>query len=1084
MEPAAAVRQFGKVVAQRFATGGGEPEDLLRGPFEQLVSALGAHAGVAGVVLTGEHHLAEDRIRPDYAVHVAGALIGFVELKAPGKGVDTSRYKGHDRRQWQRLACLPNVLYGDGQEFALYRNGERVGPFVRLTGDVETAGSDLTSPDGALVTLVEEFLRWKPVPPRRPKEVARITARLCRVLRDEVGESLRAGTLGLEDLARDWRRLLYPDATDAEFADGYAQTVTFALLLARVEGIELTGRDLRDVADDLGSHHTLMARALTVLTDPAVLPKLAVSVETLRRVLSVVDWPKISKADPAAWLYFYEDFLEDYDPSLRRKTGSYYTPVEAVDPMIRMVDDLLRTRLGHAEGFGSPGVTVVDPAAGTGSFLFRIVDRIAAAIGADQGPGAIGPALRKAAKRLVGFELQAGPFSVAELRLATEFQRLGAKLGPDELRLHLTDTLADPFVEETQLAATYRPIAESRQRANRVKATEPVVVVIGNPPYRERSRGLGGWVERGTPGSGTAPLLSDFFPAPELGLGAHVKHLYNPYVYFWRWATWKVFEHHPGDRGVIAFITVAGFLNGPGFAEMRKHLRRWADAVWVIDCSPEGHQPDVATRVFQGVQQPICVTIAVRDGSTGAQTPAPVRFTSVVGQRKQKFQTLRHLQLDGVEWAACPEAWHAPFRPQSAASWSAMPALDELLSWSGSGTMPGRTWVVGPSPDVLRRRWARLVAAPSDERAELMAEHKRDRTIHTRLNDNLPGYGPVGALATESATCPEPVRYGARTLDRSWIVPDKRVINQPNPSLWQIREAPGQVFLTALDDRPPSGGPAASFTRFIPDLHHYHGRGGRTFPLWLDAAGERANLVPGLLDHLETVYGASVSGPDVFAYVAGVTAHPGYVERYRGDLQTPGLRVPLTADADRFVRAVELGRRVIWLHTYGDRFADSSAGRPSGAPRVAGADRPLVVEAIPDSPDAMPEEIEHDPEENMLRVGAGRVAGVTAEMWEYEASGYKLVRRWFAKRKRDPDGRRSSLLDDLVAAAWSPDWTAELVDLLHAIALLIELEPDQAALLNEIAAGPLVTVEDLTTAGLLPVTDRPVAEQPPKQAQL
>ena len=929
---ATAVGKFGDALAGRFATGGGEPEDLLRGPLELLIESLGAEEKVGPVELTGEHHLAEHRIRPDYAVYVGGALVGFIEVKAPGKGVDTpSRYKGHDRQQWERLARLPNVLYTDGQEFALFRDGERTGGVVRLVGDVETAGAALSVSDEKLGSLVGEFLRWTPLPPRRPKELADVTARLCRVLRDEVEELLDSGNVGMRDLARDWRQLLYPDATDHEFADGYAQTVTFALLLARMEGIELAGRDFRDIADDLGSRHSLMARALAVLTDASVLPKLAVSVETLRRVIAVVDWPKISKSNPAAWLYFYEDFLDEYDPTLRRQSGSYYTPVEAVDPMVRMVDDLLRTRLGHTEGFGSSGVTVVDPAVGTGSFLFRIVDRIAGVVKADLGPGASGPALRKAAKRLIGFEIQAGPFAVAELRLGAAFKDHGASLEPDDLRLYLTDTLANPFVEQTQLAATYRPIAVSRQRANEVKRAEPVVVVIGNPPYKERSRNLGGWVEKGDKESATPALLGDFFPPKELGLGAHAKHLYNLYVYFWRWATWKVFEHHPGDRGVVAFVTVAGFLNGPGFAQMRKHMRRWADAVWVIDCSPEGHQPEVATRVFPGVQQPLCITIAVRDGATGPEEPAPVKFTSVAGTRADKFAALNTLELRGEGWAACPDGWHAPFLPQSAGSWSSLPALDDLLAWSGSGTMPGRTWVVDPSPEVLRRRWKRLVTAPVDERPELLHEHKADRTVKTHLSDNLPGYEAKGPILSETATCPEPVRYGYRTLDRSWIVPDKRVINRPNPSLWQVREAPGQLFLTALERTAPSAGPATSFTSLVPDLDHYRGSfGGRAFPVWLDSTGQTPNVVPGLLDHLAAAYETKITGPDLFAYIAAITAHPAYVERYHADLQTPGLRVPLTADARCFERAVAPGQRVLWLHTYGERCVDPDAGRSVG----------------------------------------------------------------------------------------------------------------------------------------------------------
>jgi predicted helicase len=165
--------------------------------------------------------------------------------------------------------------------------------------------------------------------------------------------------------------------------------------------------------------------------------------------------------------------------------------------MVRLVDDLLRTRLGHDRGFASPGVTVVDPGVGTGTFLFRVMDRIADAVSEQDGPGAVGPRLRQAAERLIGFELQAGPYSVAEVRLSTEFARLGAPLGPRALRVYLTDTLANPNEVEEHLPVIYAPIAESRTRANQVKREEPVMVVLGNPPYRERSYGDGGWIEQG-----------------------------------------------------------------------------------------------------------------------------------------------------------------------------------------------------------------------------------------------------------------------------------------------------------------------------------------------------------------------------------------------------------------------------------------------------------------------------------------------------------------------------------------------------------------------------------------------------------
>ena len=1075
--------RFGEVVAERFATGGGEPEDLLRGPFEDLVDSLAAAGGNPGVVLAGEHHLADERVRPDYAVFVHGALTGFVEIKAPGKGVDPSRFRGHDRRQWERLSCLPNVLYTDGQSFALFRDGERVGPAVDLVGSIETAGRDLSVGDDSLETLFEQFLSWAPFEPRRPRELARATARLCRLLRSEV-EELLVSEAGLRDLATDWRRLLYPDATDAEFADGYAQTVTFALLLARVEGITLAERDLREVSDELGANHTLMARALTVLTDPGILPKLAVSVRTLQRVLSVVDWQKLSGSDPAAWLYFYEEFLDGYDPALRRATGSYYTPVEAVDPMVRMVEDLLRSRLDRPEGFASADVTVVDPAVGTGTFLFRIVDRIARWVEAEEGQGAVGPRLRAAARRLIGFELQAGPYSVAELRLSTEFKARDAVLGPDELRLYLTDTLGNPFVEDEQLAATYRPIALSRQRANRIKREDPVLVVIGNPPYRERSHGRGGWIETGSPGGNEVSPLAAFLPPPEWKIGRYSRHLYNPYVYFWRWATWKVFEHHPADRGVVAFVTVAGFLSGPGFAAMRSYLRETADAVWVIDCSPEGHQPDVSTRLFAGVQQPLCITLALRDGTTSAEEAAPVRFTSISGTRTEKFAQLETLELDGSGWVDCPDEWRAPFLPAGSADWNAYPALEDLLGWSGTGTMIGRTWPVAPAPDVLSARWERLVAAPLKEKPALLFEHERDRTIHTRLSDNLPGRPPVTRLAEETGTLPEPERYGHRSFDRSWIIPDKRLINQPNPGLWQVRAAPGQVFLTGLEDRAPESGPALTFTAHIPDAHHFHGRGGRAWPMYLDASGSRPNVAPGLLVYLSELYGLDVGVPDLFAYLAAVAAHPGYVARFGDDLSSPGLRMPLTASPELFSSAVEVGRDVVWLHTFGARFVDSAAGRPHGPPRIVPPQRPRVVDTIPDTEAGMPETIDFDPSTNSLLIGEGRIAPVAEAVWEYDVSGYRILRRWFARRRREPEGRRSSPLDNLVARLWDPAWTTELLEVINVLTLLVDREPEQALLLEELATGPMITVDTLGSAGVLPHQISVLPERPVRQSQL
>ncbi|MET8263166.1 type ISP restriction/modification enzyme [Micromonospora arida] len=1077
-----AVAEFGRTATNKLTDIAvrGEPEDQLRAPLEKLVGDLAVLCNHRRdrLTLVGETSLADLQSRPDYAVTYSYTLVGFIEVKAPGIGADPRKFKRkHDKEQWAKLQALPNLIYTDGLAFSLWRYGEPVGEIVRLAGDLASDGV-LTAPR-ALLPFFEEFLGWNPTPPRTPKQLAETTARLCRLLRSEVEEQLARQDPTLAGLAKDWRHLLFPEATDSQFADSYAQAVTFGLLLARAQGIELE-RGIDPAAKALASRQSLIGTAMRVLTDQVVKSQtLATSVATLTRVLAVVDWPKISKGQSDAWLYFYEDFLEEYDNSLRKQTGSYYTPIPVVQAMTRFVDEALRGRFEMHDGLANQHVNVVDPAMGTGTFLLEVVRAIGQAVSDDLGEGAAPAAVAAALWRLVGFELQLGPFAVAQLRILAELAELGANPEHINPRLFVTNTLGNPFVEEQSLGTWYEPIAQSRREANRIKRDENVLVVLGNPPYKDKSHGKGGWVESGNRAAGQRAPLADFVPPPEWGVGAHVKHLYNPYVYFWRWATWKVFDNHAdSDRGVICLITVAGFLDGPGFQGMRDYLRRRADAIWVIDCSPEGHQPPASTRIFQGVQQPICITLAVRDGSTDAATAAPVYFRGLQpGNRNAKFSELTGISLADDDWVECPTEFRAPFLPAGGSRWLSYPTLEDLLLYSGSGTMLGRTWVVAPDAETLRQRWDALIAAPLEDKSLLMQEHPRDRHINKVLTDALPGYPATRVpIKDEVGPCAEPVWIGYRSFDRQLIIPDKRLINQPNPTLWGVR-SDKQTYLTAPHDTVPSSGPAATFTAEVPDLHHYKGSfGGRAFPLWLDPAGTIPNVVPGLLDLLAAHYGKSVAAEDLFAYLAAILAHPGYARTFAEDLTTPGLRVPLTGDREIFAEASAIGRRILWLHSYGQRFTDASDGRPRRSPRLPQDRAPKVLPgaAIPSDSEHMPDTLTYDPNSQQLHVGTGRVGNVTAQMWSYQVSGVNILSKWFSYRRKTRDrpvmgDRRVSALLEIQPDRWHADYTRDLIDLLNVLGLLADLENDQARLLGAIRESTLISVQELTEVGILPV---------------
>lgn len=1097
-----AVGDFGASAKAKLAGADGQPEDQLRAPLETLFADVAAilHPAVQNLVLTGETSLAEMRTRPDYAVKVKNALVGFIEVKAPDKGADPRKWKtGHDKEQWDKLKALPNLLYTDGDSFSLWRDGALVGPIVHLDGGIEQAGAKLAAPQ-TFLPLLSDFLTWKPIAPKSATELARVSARLCRFLRDEVLEQLDAPEKNarLTDLKDDWKALLFPDADDAKFADGYAQAVTFGLLMAKSKDMALTG-GLDHVARELGKANTLIGTALRLLTEQEL--NLGPALDTLTRVLDEVSWAKVSKGDPEAWLYFYENFLEVYDNKLRKLTGSYYTPPEVVRTMVRLCDEALKSpRFGIADGLAGKDVHIVDPATGSGTFLLGLIERIKATIAARDGEGNVAASMNEIADRLVGFELQFGAFAVAQLRLLAEMLEIGADATP---RLFVTDTLGDPFADLETGQGIYREISKSRTEANKVKRSEPITVVIGNPPYKEKAKGKGAWVENGSPAKQKREdiPLNSWQPPKEWKVGAHAKHLRNLYVYFWRWAAWKVFEQGAGGRdldppaqeqlsGMVCYITVAGFLNGDGFQKMRADLRSQCDDIWVIDCTPEGHQPEVATRIFQGVQHPVCIVLASRSRAPG-ESAARVQYRALAkGRREQKFEELKTITLAGGGWSKCPADLRAPFLPELREGWGAFAPLDAVIGDCGSGVMPGRTWIIAPDEVSLKLRWKRLVEEPkAEKRAMLFQPHMRDgkpgdrhvgksgkalwwpqREILTAIEDAPKQVNhedqKLRLLARRALVGEAPVRYGFRSFDRQYILPDARVINQPNPGLWD-NYSDKQIFLSALMAHSPKSGPAISATALIPDLHQYKGSfGGRVFALWKNAAATESNISPAIVALLSKAFGAPVDPVDVFAYVAALLAHPAYTARFAEDLVRPGLRVPLTADAALFAEAAGLGREVIRLHTFGERFATEDPPRP---PRVGEGGPTLPKDgAIPSTPEGFPDTLEYDAAKRRLLVGTGFINNVPPAVWAYEVSGKQVLRQWFSYRRKNRerpligDKRPPSPLGDIQPDRWLPEYTSELINVLNVLALLVELEPKQADLLRRICDGPLIPASKLT----------------------
>ena len=305
----------------------------------------------------------------------------------------------------------------------------------------------------------------------------------------------------------------------------------------------------------------------------------------------------------------------------------------------------------------------LDPAAGTGTYPLTAIQH-----GLDLATNRFGKAMAgntaaRMARNIHAFELLVGPYAVAHLRLSERVMDAGGTLPDDGIHVYLTDALESPHASPPgRFPLVARELTEEHERALAVKKDTEVLVCFGNPPYDRQQidpsdEGVerkGGWVRNGDD-ENEQPLLEDFLqPAREAGAGVHLKNLYNDYVYFWRWALWKVFEarDEPGP-GIVSFITASSYLRGPGSVGMREVMRRTFDELWILDLEGDNLGARKTENVFN-IQTPVAIAVGVRHGEPQPDEPATVsyaqnnRLPRTEARRPRQRNRLRRPGLAGL----------------------------------------------------------------------------------------------------------------------------------------------------------------------------------------------------------------------------------------------------------------------------------------------------------------------------------------------------------------------------------------------------------------------------------------------------
>ena len=589
-------------------------------------------------------------------------------------------------------------------------------------------------------------------------------ARLTHLVRDIVAEGFRWGKLSQDvtDLFQASKNVLVPDLSESDFADMFAQTLAYGLFAARVNH-DSAGFSRQDATRQIPPTNPFIRRIFSLVSDPALDDEPFVGfVDDLAQLLGNADMEAVlsgfgaraARQDPI--MHFYETFLAAYDPALRERRGVYYTPEPVVSYIVRSVDRLLRECFDCREGLAdystatyktleygggeektvekqSHRVLVLDPACGTGSFLYAVIDHIRESYRNSENAGMWeGYVKNHLLPRLFGFELLMAPYVMAHLKLAMQ---LSARDLPAESRMdwaydfanserlgvYLTNSLEEGEMQ-VPLSGPYRVIAEEANSAVEIKRDMPIMVVLGNPPYSGHSAnashkdGKLTWI---------GELIEDYKQVDGKGLGErNTKWLQDDYVKFIRFGQHRI---QKTGAGILAFITNHGYLDNPTFRGMRQQLINTFTDIYLLDLHGNSHikehAPDggVDENVFD-IRQGVSIAIFVKEpDKTGTAT---VHHSETYGTREAKYEILSESDISTTGWTTlAPESPDYRFKPwdnELGVEYRQWPKINEIMPVNSVGVVTAR--------DGLTIHWSRDEVMPIvHDFASLPTETARSR---------------------------------------------------------------------------------------------------------------------------------------------------------------------------------------------------------------------------------------------------------------------------------------------------------------------------------------------------------------------
>lgn len=938
----------------------------------------------------------------DFQVRGEGQrIVGYIEAKRPGTDLDAAEKSEQVKRY---LRTFPNLILTNFYELRLFRYGKEA---LR----VETASyfalrrldaGPVLQRETEITALLDLFLGFAGSPPTRAELLAKDLARRTRILESRIEEHLERDQEGLSELAglyQAFKEHLLATLDHRQFADLYAQTIAYGLLVARSRA---SGRFDRDTVDrHIPPTNGILRQVFRYVSLATTPPEIAWIVDDIVEVLAATDVRSMFKRffhhgrgrDPV--LHFYETFLHHYDSKLRKQRGVYYTPPELVSYVVRSVHRLLQSRLDKRDGLADPQVTLLDPAAGTLTFIVEAIHCAVEAVRTETGDGGVTPLLRDHVLRdFYAFELMMAPYAIGHLKIGLILDEMGRPLADEErVQLYLTNALEMENLEQSNLPGTAALSQESHAAAV-IKKEGTVTVILGNPPWSGHSANRAdAIVKRHREGNVAAEGRRDegyFRIDGEPLKEKNPKWLQDDYVKFLRFAQRKIDQ---AREGMVALVTNHSYLDNPTFRALRRSLLGTFDEIYLLDLhgnskkkeqAPDG-SPDA--NVFDGIRQGVAVAFLVKKPGL----PKRVLHFELRDRQAAKRQWLLDNEVATTPWREIvPRGPAFLFAPRDASledEYRRGVPLPEIFPEFSVGVVTGRdAFAVDTDRTQLKGRMVDFRGSKSDEDLRIrwgLPDTKtwRLEMARRRARADWEWEGRIKSILW-------------RPLDRRWIFYSGDLIERPRKRMMHhllVRQSlePHARNLGLIVPRQCKEEPGALVTDRIIGHKVVSAYDINTvFPLYLypeegrlDGSDRAANLAPDFLRLLSSRLGEEPRPEYVLEFVYAVLYCPVYRRRYAALLQTDFPRIPLPGDRGSFLELSAQGRNLIDLHLlHSDRLEHPKVHLSAGSGRVTCR--------------------QYDPAAQRIVINEEGQAfeGIDAEVWEYWIGGYRVLDNWLAGR--------------------------------------------------------------------------------------